>query len=247
MTASIPLSVSLNGSYQASSLRRLAFRSMSSPGVISIRQLSSLKVRESVRGTPDSISCRPGIQILVGDTIDHVDGPSAENDVAILQSNGPRKIVTVDNMQAWKAYSHGVCNNPTMVSFRLASPARARSIASNPCLNARIVIFALITERGVDEIALAMRDAAQEAGVPVVRNIRLARQLLWETNNGDPVPRKLFDIVAEIILWAQKSTQSARHNPEFKTLVALCPTCLPTTARERLIVEVYKRQESYWE
>jgi len=59
-----------------------------------------------------------------------------------------------------------------------------------------------VTARGLDNTALAMRTAAQEAGVPVLRNIKLARTLLATTKNGDAVPRALFSIVAEVILWA---------------------------------------------
>lgn len=59
-----------------------------------------------------------------------------------------------------------------------------------------------VCARGVDEIALAMRHAAQSARVPVLLNIKLARHLLAETENGQIVPHELFDIVAEVILWA---------------------------------------------
>jgi len=48
-----------------------------------------------------------------------------------------------------------------------------------------------VTARGLDNTALAMRTAAQEAGVPVLRNIKLARTLLATTKNGDAVPRAL--------------------------------------------------------
>jgi len=60
----------------------------------------------------------------------------------------------------------------------------------------------MVTARGLDGTALAMRTAAQDAGVPVLRNIKLARTLLKTTKNGDVVPRELFKIVAEVILWA---------------------------------------------
>jgi len=59
-----------------------------------------------------------------------------------------------------------------------------------------------VTARGLDNTALAMRTAAQDAGVPVLRNIKLARTLLKTTKNGDVVPRELYSIVAEVILWA---------------------------------------------
>jgi len=59
-----------------------------------------------------------------------------------------------------------------------------------------------IMAAGIDDVALAMRQAAQKARVPILKNIPLARQLLSETSEGDPVPRELFNIIAEVILWA---------------------------------------------
>jgi type III secretion YscU/HrpY family protein len=61
-----------------------------------------------------------------------------------------------------------------------------------------------IAAKGEDEVALAMREAAQEAGVPVVRNIPLARELLSRGEEGDVVPQDLFEIIAEVILWARE-------------------------------------------
>jgi len=64
-----------------------------------------------------------------------------------------------------------------------------------------------ITAKGQDENARAMRDAANEAHVPVIRNQQLARQLLADVDEGDPVPRELFDIVAQVILWARQTKE----------------------------------------
>ena len=61
-----------------------------------------------------------------------------------------------------------------------------------------------VTAKGEDDDALAMRQAAQEAGVPVLRNIDLARSLLAEAEPGEIVPAELFDIIATVILWAQE-------------------------------------------
>jgi len=60
-----------------------------------------------------------------------------------------------------------------------------------------------VSAKGQDDDALAMREAAQAAGVPVLRNMELARQLLADTDTGDLVPAELFDIIATVILWAQ--------------------------------------------
>jgi type III secretion protein U len=57
---------------------------------------------------------------------------------------------------------------------------------------------------GEDHVARAMREAAEEAGVPIVRNVPLARDLLARGEAGALVPADLFDIVAEVILWARE-------------------------------------------
>jgi type III secretion protein U len=61
-----------------------------------------------------------------------------------------------------------------------------------------------ISAKGEDEVARAMREAAEDAGVPIVRNVALARELLASAEVGATVPRHLFDIVAEVILWARE-------------------------------------------
>ncbi|MGE0802449.1 MAG: type III secretion system export apparatus subunit SctU [Lautropia sp.] len=59
-----------------------------------------------------------------------------------------------------------------------------------------------IAAKAEGHAALAMREAAEQAGVPIVRNIPLARDLLARAEIGEIVPADLFDIIAEVILWA---------------------------------------------
>lgn len=61
-----------------------------------------------------------------------------------------------------------------------------------------------IAAKGEDLVAMEMREAAQDAGVPVVRNIPLARDLLARGEEGEIVPQDLFEIIAEVILWARE-------------------------------------------
>ena len=61
-----------------------------------------------------------------------------------------------------------------------------------------------IAAKGEDHVARAMREAAEEAGVPIVRNMPLARDLLARAEIGEIVPSELFDIIAEVILWARE-------------------------------------------
>lgn len=61
-----------------------------------------------------------------------------------------------------------------------------------------------IAAKGEDHVARAMREAAEEAGVPIVRNVPLARDLLARGEVGELVPADLFDIIAEVVLWARE-------------------------------------------
>jgi len=73
-----------------------------------------------------------------------------------------------------------------------------------------------IAAKGEDHVARAMRKAAEEAGVPIVRNIPLARDMLARAEIGEIVPSDLFDIIAEVILWAREArelVQAQRDTP----------------------------------
>ena len=74
----------------------------------------------------------------------------------------------------------------------------------------------VVTAVGEHEVAQAMRDSAKRNHVPVVRNIKLARTLLATATEGEMVPRDLFDVVAEIILWAQTVSERIQHEKTYK-------------------------------
>ena len=61
-----------------------------------------------------------------------------------------------------------------------------------------------IAAKGEDHVARAMREAAEEAGVPVVRNVPLARDLLARGEVGELIPSDLFDVIADVVLWARE-------------------------------------------
>jgi flagellar biosynthesis protein FlhB len=61
-----------------------------------------------------------------------------------------------------------------------------------------------ITALGEDGVARAMREAAEEAGVPIVRNVPLARALLARGEVGAVIPADFFDVIAEVVLWARE-------------------------------------------
>jgi type III secretion protein U len=70
-----------------------------------------------------------------------------------------------------------------------------------------------ISAKGEDLVARAMREAAEDAGVPIVRNITLARDLLARGEIGEIIPRDLFDIIAEVILWAREVREEMDADP----------------------------------
>jgi type III secretion protein U len=67
----------------------------------------------------------------------------------------------------------------------------------------------MVSAKGEDMLALAMRDSAHDAGVPVLQDIGLARALLARAEIGVAVPDDLFDAVAQAIVWARSVRERA--------------------------------------
>lgn len=65
----------------------------------------------------------------------------------------------------------------------------------------------LITARGELHLAGLIRRSAETAGVPVLRNEKLARALLVCETVDNYVPREFFNIIAEVILWSQATRE----------------------------------------
>ncbi|MEO0499416.1 MAG: type III secretion system export apparatus subunit SctU [Pseudomonadota bacterium] len=70
-----------------------------------------------------------------------------------------------------------------------------------------------VTAKGEDLIALAMREAAEEAGVPILRQVDLARALNARVALEDIIPPDLFDAVAQVIVWAEQVKRGADPAP----------------------------------
>jgi type III secretion protein U len=66
-----------------------------------------------------------------------------------------------------------------------------------------------LTAKGHGPVARAMREAARNAGVPIVRNVALARALDREVEIEEAIPESLFDAVAEVLVWAEQLRQQA--------------------------------------
>jgi type III secretion protein U len=63
----------------------------------------------------------------------------------------------------------------------------------------------VMTAKGEGPLAQAMRAAAVEAGVPIVRHVPVARRLYEDAGVDEVIPRDMFDAIAQIVLWAQRA------------------------------------------
>lgn len=68
----------------------------------------------------------------------------------------------------------------------------------------------VVSAKGLDNLALKMREIAKDAGVPIVENRPLARALYDKCEAGDFVPRDLFGPVAEVLAYVFKSVKSVK-------------------------------------
>lgn len=60
----------------------------------------------------------------------------------------------------------------------------------------------IIVAKGMDEVALRIREIAREHDVPVAEVAPLARYLYSQLDIGEAVPKQLFEAVAKILAWA---------------------------------------------
>lgn len=67
-----------------------------------------------------------------------------------------------------------------------------------------------VVAKGVDYMALRIRELATEAKVPIVPNPPLARQLYKKCEVGDFVPRELFQAVAEILAYVYSTLKKVK-------------------------------------
>jgi type III secretion protein U len=67
----------------------------------------------------------------------------------------------------------------------------------------------MITAKGEGNLAQLMRREAEEAGVPVIRDVPLARALNFYGEEDDLIPEEYFEAVAEVIAWAERLRRPA--------------------------------------
>ncbi len=81
--------------------------------------------------------------------------------------------------------------NPTHIAIAIDYDAEASPVP-------------IVAAKGEGPLAQAMREAAEEAGVPIVRHVTVARKLYEDAAVEELVPRDMFEAIAQIILWAKK-------------------------------------------
>jgi len=91
----------------------------------------------------------------------------------------------------------------------------------------------IVTAKGEDDDALAMRQVARDSGVPVLGNVELARQLLADAETGEVVPSELFDIIAAVVLWAQDVREELARLRDGRTSADTDTAGQPKKARPR--------------
>jgi type III secretion protein U len=71
----------------------------------------------------------------------------------------------------------------------------------------------IVTAKGRNIQAHFLRCQAEEAGVPVFRNVALARALFATAEIEHPIPDELFDAVAEVLAWVAKNKHLLYNGP----------------------------------
>lgn len=69
----------------------------------------------------------------------------------------------------------------------------------------------LVVAKGADFLAAKIREIAEENEVPIVPNPPLARALYRQCEVGDPIPRDLFQPVAEVLAYVYKTLDKYRQ------------------------------------
>lgn len=91
---------------------------------------------------------------------------------------------------------------------------KATAIIVNPTHLAVAIFYSaekapvpIVTAKGRNREAHHMIAAAEEAGVPIFRNVTLARRLYADVDLAQPIPEVLFDAVAEVLAWVESNRE----------------------------------------
>jgi type III secretion protein U len=85
----------------------------------------------------------------------------------------------------------------------------ANVVVTNPTHVAVAILYTpgetlvpVVAAKGEDHVAKIIRDAAEEAGIPIMQNIDLARGLYERAEIDEFIPVEFFEAVAELLRWA---------------------------------------------
>ncbi|ODN30682.1 flagellar biosynthesis protein FlhB [Fervidobacterium thailandense] len=59
----------------------------------------------------------------------------------------------------------------------------------------------ILVAKGVDRVAQRIIEVAREYEIPIVRNPKLAREIYYSTELGEPIPERLYKAVAEVLAY----------------------------------------------
>ena len=92
----------------------------------------------------------------------------------------------------------------------LSDVRKARVLVTNPTHFAVALDYEkgrtelpVILVKGQGERALRMMEIAREEGIPIMRNVPLARALYHNGNENEFIPKDLISPVAEVLRWVQ--------------------------------------------
>jgi flagellar biosynthetic protein FlhB len=83
----------------------------------------------------------------------------------------------------------------------------------------------ILVAKGLDFLALQMREVAKELQIPIIENRPLARELYATVKEGQEIPDKLYKVVAEIIRYVFKI--KGRNIPRKQPTPAPNPVAAP--------------------
>lgn len=92
----------------------------------------------------------------------------------------------------------------------LGSVRNANVVVTNPTHYAVAIYYEkgktdlpMVTAKGEDHLARLIREAAQEAGVPIMENVDLARALYRDIAVEHYISNEFFEAVAQLLHWAE--------------------------------------------
>jgi flagellar biosynthetic protein FlhB len=83
----------------------------------------------------------------------------------------------------------------------------------------------VLLAKGIDLVALRMREIAKEHEIPIIENRPLARELYATVDEGEEIPDKFYKAVAEIIRYVFRL--KGRRLPQRATSAKATPPTVP--------------------